>query len=160
MTNLLLSGDPCERPVGGIPYIEIVPSVAIASMAIPSGLRFQGPLTLKPSWAWLRVEFSEETAFYAEKDVNNQHGTVYEIKTGGFYPRDSRAVVEQLEKMKNYYWVARVKDMDDKWRLVGSDRQTLKFSSRSYEITTLQQRRGFMLEMSGIFTRPALFDER
>lgn len=160
MNNLLLSTDPCERPIGGIQYIELLPSVAIASMARPSGLGFSGPLTLKAGWSWIRVELFDDTPFFSEDDANTTNGTTYEIKFGGFYPRDTQQIVEQLELMKRYFWIARVKDNDDRWRLVGNQSQTVKFMSRSYKINTPQQLRGFQLEFSGVFSRPALFDNR
>ena len=158
--DLLLTYDPCANGEGGLQYIEVVPAVAIQTMAIPSGLGFVGPLTLKSGWKWIRIEFDDNTSFYSEIDNDSTQGTSYEIRLGGFYPTDTQTVLEQLELMKLQYWVARARDMDDRWRLVGNISQKLRLSSRKYEITTPLQRRGFQIEFAGVFSRPALFDNR
>ena len=160
MNSLLLNYDPCDLPVGGVDFIEILPTVAIESMAIPSGLAFVGPLNLVSGWQWLRVEFVKGTGFFAEKDSESPQGTVYEKRVGGFFARDNRATTETLEKMKRYYWVVRFEDGDGRWRLLGSQSQVMRLVSREYESSTPEKSRGFLIEFVGDMSRPAFFDER
>lgn len=160
LNDLLLTYDPCERALGGIVQMQFIPRAAIASMGVPSGLNFTGPLTLKAGWRWFTVEMMDKTNFYNEEFRETQNGALYDITVGGFYPKDDLATLELLEKMSLYYYLVRAMDFEGRWRLIGNPRETLKMTKRSYSSTTPDTRVGFMIEFTGSFLRPGLIDAR
>lgn len=160
LNDLLLTGDPCARGLGGIIEMQFIPRVAIASMGIPSGLSFTGPLTLKSGWRWYKLEMMDKTNFYNEDLRTTANGDLYDIAVGGFYPKDNLATLELLERMARYYYLARVRDYEGRWRIVGNINETLKLTKRAYSSTTPDNRVGFILEFSGAFIRPGLIDNR
>lgn len=160
LDDLKLLNDPCQRGLGGVVMMQFLPRVAVASMAIPSGLTFTGPLTLKPGWRWFELQMQANTNFYNEEFRKTPNGGVYDITIGGFFPRDDVATLELLERMSSYYFLVRALDYNGRWRLVGNRYETLKFTKRAYSSTTPDTRVGFTLEFSGSFLRPGLVDTR
>lgn len=160
LNDLLLSGDPCERGLGGIIEMQFIPRVAIASMGIPSDLSFTGPLTIKPGWRWYKLEMQDKTNFYNEDFRDTPHGELYDISVGGFYPKDDLNTMQLLAKMARYYYLVRARDYEGRWRIVGNMSETLKLTKRSFSSTTPDNRVGYVIEFGAAFKRPGLVDNR
>jgi hypothetical protein len=160
LNDLLLDNDPLLRGLGGVVEMQFIPQMAIASMGIPSGLSFTGPLTLKDGQRWFKLEFMDETAYYEENQRITPHGPLYDISIGGFYPKDDLATMELLERMTGFYFLVRAKDFNDRWRIVGNLTEKLEFTKREYSSKALTSRVGYLLEFTGSFRRPGLVDAR
>lgn len=160
LDDLLLVNDPCIKPLGGVTVLQFLPTASLVSMPIPSGLSLTGTISLKAGARWYTLEVVESTGYYEETPRDTNSGTLYEIRTGGFYADDSLETLEKLERMKQYYYLVRVKDRDGRWRIVGNAKETMKLTKREYSSTTMETRRGFLIEFSAAFTRPGLIDNR
>lgn len=160
LNDLLLPNDPLLRGLGGVVEMQFIPQMAIEAMAIPSGLSFAGPLTLKSGWRWFKLELMDETAFFEENKRKTTNGSLYDISVGGFYPKDDLATMELLERMDSFYFLVRAKDFNDRWRIIGNMSEKLEFTKRDYSSKTLTARVGYVLEFTGSFRRPAPVDAR
>jgi hypothetical protein len=160
LADLKLPEDPCYRALGSIVEIEFVPYNAINNMGIPAGLQFGGPLVLNDNWRFYTLQIVPKTGFFRESLQQSDHGPLYNIQVGGRFEYDDVGSSQTLEALARYFFVVRAKDKSGRWRLIGNVLQKLTFTKRDYVNETIEQRRGFDVEFSGVFSRPALFDMR
>jgi len=120
----------CNLNLGGIALVEYAPLPWINTAEFPDYVNQVGNIDQDITFSsgdWLRCPFLTKSLNWNEPFEPSANGGFYNAQLGGTTPHLRPEVNMQLDRMKNYSYILRLKDRNGKYWIIGNPFYPLRF---------------------------------
>lgn len=121
-----MTGDLNEYNLAGLERVLIAPQIGVTVGDVVR-LKVTEAVVLANNIEWMATEFTQGTAYYGEKLVNEDGDNAWDVTVAILRPKGEYEWLAKLQEGYMLKFVADVVDMNGHRRLVGNEREALTF---------------------------------
>lgn len=121
-----MTGELNEFNSPGLARVRIAPLIA-ATIGVPYAMRLTQEVVLAGAVEWSETEFTEGTARYTERKVNENGDSYWECAIAMLRPKGEETWLQQLNEGHELRFIADITDHDGQRRLIGTRDEGLLF---------------------------------